>query len=164
MTRAYLGLGSNLGDRLAAMQTAVQALARHPDISVVAVSGLYETDPVGGPEQGAFLNAVVAIDTELTAHALLRVAHEIEDAALRVRDVRWGPRTLDIDVLAFDDLTSSDDTLTLPHPLAHQRAFVLTPWADVDGGAALQGRTVNEWLEIVDASGVSRYAREWVQP
>jgi 2-amino-4-hydroxy-6-hydroxymethyldihydropteridine diphosphokinase len=163
MTRAYLGLGSNLGDRLVTLQTAVQSLARHPDVTVIAVSNLYETDPVGGPEQSAFLNAVVAIDTSLSAPELLQVAHEIEDAALRVRDVRWGPRTLDIDLLAVGDETRSDETLTLPHPLAHERAFVLAPWADVDGAVQLRGRTVDDWLADVDTSGVRRYAREWVQ-
>lgn len=163
MTRAYLGLGSNLGDRLVTMQTAVRSIARHPDITVIAVSNLYETDPIGGPEQGPFLNAVVAIDTTLSALELLQEAHEIEDAALRVRDVRWGPRTLDIDLLAVGDEVSSDDTLTLPHPLAHERAFVLAPWAEVDAGARLSGRTVGEWLALVDTSGVRRYAREWVQ-
>jgi 2-amino-4-hydroxy-6-hydroxymethyldihydropteridine diphosphokinase len=164
MTRAYLGLGSNLGDRLVTMQTAVRSLARHPDITLIAVSNLYETDPVGGPEQGVFLNAVVAIDTTLSPLELLQVAHEIEDAALRVRDVHWGPRTLDIDVLAVGNEVRSDDTLTLPHPLAHERAFVLVPWAEVDGDAMLRDHRVSEWLARVDTTGVRRYASEWVQP
>jgi 2-amino-4-hydroxy-6-hydroxymethyldihydropteridine diphosphokinase len=163
MTHAYLGLGSNLGDRLVTMQTAVRTLARHPDVTLIAVSNLYETDPVGGPEQGVFLNAVVAIDTTLSALELLQVTQEIEDAALRVRDVHWGPRTLDIDVLSAGDEVWSDDTLTLPHPLAHERAFVLVPWADVDADAVLRGHPVSHWLALVDASGVRRFAREWVQ-
>jgi 2-amino-4-hydroxy-6-hydroxymethyldihydropteridine diphosphokinase len=162
MTRAVLALGSNLGDRLATLQAAVQSLARHPDISVVAVSCLYESDPVGGPEQGAFFNAVVAVDTSLSPHELLDVAQGIEDAAHRVRDVRWGARTLDIDLVVMDDVTLSDADLTLPHPLAHARAFVLVPWIDVEPDAQIAGRSVVDWLSEVGDSGVRRYAREWV--
>jgi 2-amino-4-hydroxy-6-hydroxymethyldihydropteridine diphosphokinase len=162
VTRAVLALGSNLGDRLATLQVAVQSLARHPDVGIVAVSCLYETDPIGGPDQEPFFNAVVAVDTPLSPHELLDVAHDIEDAAHRVRDVRWGPRTLDIDLVAMDDMTLSDADLTLPHPLAHERAFVLVPWIDVEPDAQIAGRPVSGWLSEVGHSGVRRYAREWV--
>lgn len=131
MTRAHLALGSNLGDRLAHLQSAIDGLRATDKIVVVAVSGVYETDPVGGPEQGAYLNAVVAIDTALGPWELLAVAQQLEADAARVRSVRWGPRTLDVDVLLYDDVTLDDERLTIPHPRMWERAFVLVPLADV---------------------------------
>ena len=132
---ADLGIGSNLasdvGDRLANLQFAVDAL-REAGCRVLAVSAVYETDPVGGPDQGPFLNACVRVATDATPHELLRTCLAIEDAAGRVRDERWGPRTLDVDVLRCDDVTVDDAELTVPHPRMHERAFVLVPLADVD--------------------------------
>jgi 2-amino-4-hydroxy-6-hydroxymethyldihydropteridine diphosphokinase len=129
--RAYLALGSNLGDRVAFLQGAVDALAATPDVSVAAVSKVYETDPVGGPDQGRYLNAVVAIDTELSARALLTVAHAAEDAARRVRGERWGPRTLDVDILLVGEREIRDPDLVVPHPRMWERGFVLAPLHDV---------------------------------
>ncbi len=126
MTRAFLGLGSNLGDRRAHLRAAVDAL---PD--VVAVSPLYETDPVGGPEQGAFLNLVVELATDLTARELLAACAEREAAAERVRAVRWGPRTLDVDVLWVDGEEVDEPDLVVPHPRIWARRFVLAPLRDL---------------------------------
>lgn len=126
MTRAILGLGSNVGDRLAHLRAAVGSLA-----GVTAVSSVYETDPVGGPQQGRYLNMVVAIDTDLDPHALLGVCHRIESAADRVRDVRWGPRTLDVDILWIDGVTVDEPDLVIPHPRMWERRFVLEPLADI---------------------------------
>jgi len=126
MTRAFLGLGSNLGDRLALLQHAVASL---PD--VVAVSPLYETDPVGGPDQGAFLNLVVELDTDLTPRELLEECRRQEAAAERVREERWGPRTLDVDVLWIEGCTVDEADLQVPHPRMWQRRFVLAPLADL---------------------------------
>jgi 2-amino-4-hydroxy-6-hydroxymethyldihydropteridine diphosphokinase/dihydroneopterin aldolase len=137
--RAVLALGSNLGDRLRTLQDAVDALAATQGLDLVAVSPVYETAPVGGPEQPDYLNAVVLAETARPAAALLDRAHEIEAAADRTRAVRWGPRTLDIDVIAYGDQVSGDPALTLPHPRAHERAFVLAPWLDVDPDAELPG-------------------------
>jgi 2-amino-4-hydroxy-6-hydroxymethyldihydropteridine diphosphokinase len=131
VTRAYLGLGSNLGDRLAHLQGAVDALAATSGIGVVAVSRVYETAPVGGPAQEDYLNAVVAIDTELRPRELLDVAMAVEQLADRVRTVRWGPRTLDVDVLVYDDERVDEPDLEIPHPRMHDRAFVLAPLHDV---------------------------------
>jgi 2-amino-4-hydroxy-6-hydroxymethyldihydropteridine diphosphokinase len=130
--RAYLGIGSNLGDRLAHLQLAVDELAKAPGVAVVGVSPVYETAPVGGPEQPDFLNAVVAVDTTLAAHELLRVAQQVESAAQRVRNVRWGPRTLDVDVLLVGDERIDDPDLVVPHPRIAERAFVVVPLADLD--------------------------------
>src|SRR5438132_1374622 len=127
MTRAFLGLGSNLGDRRRHLADAVAAL---PD--VVAVSPVYETDPVGGPEgQEPYLNLVVELDTALAPRELLAVAQRLEGAAGRVRAERWGPRTLDVDVLWIDDVTVDQPDLTVPHPRMWARRFVLAPLADL---------------------------------
>ncbi len=144
MTRAYLALGSNLGDRLANLQTAVDTLAAAVAIRVDALSRVYETAPVGGPPQDPFLNAVVAVDTELDPHALLALAQQLERNAHRVRGERFGPRTLDVDVLLYDDLALDDPDLVLPHPRMWERGFVLAPLRDVaphlvDAGASWKG-------------------------
>jgi 2-amino-4-hydroxy-6-hydroxymethyldihydropteridine diphosphokinase len=151
--RAVLALGSNLGDRLAMLQGAVDALSGAG--RVVAVSPVYETEPVGGPEQADFLNAVVVVDTDLDAHALLTLAQATEARFARVRDQRWGPRTLDVDVVSLGDEVVDDPDLVVPHPRAAERAFVLVPWSSVDDGAALpDGRRVADLLGDLDLSGV----------
>jgi 2-amino-4-hydroxy-6-hydroxymethyldihydropteridine diphosphokinase len=132
VTRAYIGIGSNLGDRLSYLQLAVDELASADGVSVVDVSPVYETAPVGGPEQPDYLNAVVAVDTTLTAHELLRVAQAVETEAERVRSVRWGPRTLDVDVLLVGDERIDTPDLVVPHPRMAERAFVVVPLADLD--------------------------------
>lgn len=155
--RAVLALGSNLGDRLATLQSAVDALAAAPGVDAVAVSPVYETDPVGGPEQPDYLNAVLLVDTPLPPRALLQRAHAVEQEQGRVRGERWGPRTLDVDVVAVGDLTVDQPDLQLPHPRAHQRVFVLVPWAEVDPGAWLPGHgTVAELLARLGRAGVRR--------
>ena len=135
MIRGYLGIGSNLGDRLAHLQGAVDFLAATAGVRVVAVSPVYETEPVGGPPQDDYLNAVVAVETDLDPHALLAAGNAAEAAAMRRREVRWGPRTLDVDVLTYDDLVLDDPDLTLPHPRMGERAFVLAPLHDLDPDA-----------------------------
>jgi 2-amino-4-hydroxy-6-hydroxymethyldihydropteridine diphosphokinase len=142
VTRVVLSIGSNLGDRLARLQSVLDQLGE----SVQAVSPVYETAAWGGVEQGAFLNALlIAEDPTLDGHGWLRRAQEMEQAADRVRGQRWGPRTLDVDLVSCyltspdgdTELLSLDDGLTLPHPLAHLRAFVLIPWLAVDPDAEL---------------------------
>ena len=138
MSRCVLSIGSNLGDRLGRLQAVVDALGD----TVLAVSPVFETDAWGGVEQGPFLNAVViADDPKLDAHGWLRRAQQIETDNERVRELKWGPRTLDVDlVCCFEndrEVFSASDELNLPHPLAHQRAFVLIPWLAVDADAQL---------------------------
>ncbi|HEU5150514.1 MAG TPA: 2-amino-4-hydroxy-6-hydroxymethyldihydropteridine diphosphokinase [Iamia sp.] len=125
--RVVLGLGSNLGDRSEHLRTAVAALG--PEVA--AVSDVYETAPVGGPEQGPYLNLVAVLDTDAEAGAVLARAQELEAAAGRVRVERWGPRTLDVDVLWIDGETIDRPDLVVPHPRMFERAFVLVPLADV---------------------------------
>jgi len=144
--RALLGLGSNMGDRVEFLRTAVAAI---PD--VVAISSAFETDPVGGVEQDPFLNIVVELDTSLSPRELLQVCRDCESAAERVRVIRWGPRTLDVDVLWVDGETVDDPDLEVPHPRMFERAFVLVPLADLapdllpdgyDAGAAAEAEGV----------------------
>lgn len=131
MNSAALSIGSNLGNRFSYLQNAVTKICQHPKISNVKVSSVYETKPVGGVTQDDFLNAVVIINTEMTAPELLDFAQQLENQADRVREVRWGPRTLDVDILVFGQEVSSDEKLILPHPRIAERAFVIVPWFEV---------------------------------
>jgi 2-amino-4-hydroxy-6-hydroxymethyldihydropteridine diphosphokinase len=125
--QAFLGLGSNIGSRLETLQRALDLLGAEPGVRVRRCSRVWETDPVGGPEQDDFLNVVLEVDTDLEPHDLLAACNRVEARLGRTRDIRWGPRTIDIDVLLIDDLTIGDGTLTVPHPRMHERAFVLLP-------------------------------------
>ncbi len=151
-----LSLGSNLGDRLANLQLGVDVLAAG-GLPGTAVSGVFETAPVGGPEQADYLNAVLLACSALPAREILQLCAAAESTAGRVRTVRFGPRTLDVDVISRGDETSADSELTLPHPRAHERAFVLAPWLDVDPGALLPGRgRVADLLATIGTAGVRR--------
>ena len=142
---AYLGIGSNVGDRLATLRSVRDALAAADDVDVEDVSSVYETAPVGGVEQPEYLNMVVRVGTLLRARELLQLGHEIERAHGRDRsaEVRWGPRTLDIDLLLYGDVTIDEPGLIVPHPRLTERAFVLVPLAEVmPPGATLPDGTV----------------------
>ena len=138
--RVVLSVGSNLGDRLGTLQGCVHAISGLPETDVLAVSPVYETAPVGGPAQPDYLNAVLIVATGLTPQDLLAATQRIEAGFGRVRAERFGPRTLDIDIIGYDEQISDDPVLTLPHPRAHERAFVLAPWHDLDPAARLPGR------------------------
>ncbi len=152
--RAVLSLGANLGNRLGFLQGAVDALAAQA--RVVAVSPVYESSPVGGPAQPDYLNAVVLMDTDENPVSVLLRCHEIEQLAGRVRGERWGPRVLDIDVISYDDLESDDPTITLPHPRAAERMFVLQPWLDVDPDAQLAGVDIADLARTLGTAGLIR--------
>jgi 2-amino-4-hydroxy-6-hydroxymethyldihydropteridine diphosphokinase len=154
MSRAVLSVGSNVGDRLAHLQSAVDALR---DVLVV-VSPVYQTAPWGGVEQDDFLNAILLVDEEDTDEdEWLRRAQRLEHAAGRTREVRWGPRKLDVDIIAVDSVSRDDAALVLPHPRAHLRAFVLVPWLDVEPQAVLAGHgPVRDLVGGVDSTGVRR--------
>jgi 2-amino-4-hydroxy-6-hydroxymethyldihydropteridine diphosphokinase len=134
---AVLSLGSNLGDRRAHLRAALDLIGA--SVPVRAVSPLYETAPVGVADQPAFLNCIALVDVA-SADDALALAHRAEAARGRSRSLRWGPRSLDVDVVAVDALVSADPRLTLPHPRAHERAFVLRPWVDVAPDAEIPGR------------------------
>jgi 2-amino-4-hydroxy-6-hydroxymethyldihydropteridine diphosphokinase len=129
--RAYIGLGSNLGDRLAYLQLGLDALTRIPGATFVGVSRVYETAPVGGPAQDAYLNAVAAIETDLDPNELLAQCQHVEELAARERKERWGPRTLDVDILLIEGVVVNAEHLTIPHPRMWERGFVLAPLRDV---------------------------------
>lgn len=152
-----LGLGANLGDPRAGLTAAVQALREVPGLEVTAVSPAYRTAPVGGPDQPDFVNLVVLGRTSLPPEQLLDATSAIEQASGRTHDVHWGPRTLDIDLIAVGDRRVADERLVLPHPRAHERAFVLRPWLDVDPQAELTGHgSVASLLSTVSDQRVER--------
>ena len=155
MTLVVVSLGSNLGDRLAALNAAVGQLDAADDVRVIALSPIYETAPVGGPPQPDYLNAVALLETTRPPYDLLELTQRTEAELGRVRRVRWGARAIDIDIVMYGDEVSADERLTLPHPRAAERAFVLVPWLDVDPHAALpDGRTVSDVVAALDTSGV----------
>jgi len=155
VSRAYVGFGGNLGDPASTLRAAATELGRSAG-HVAAASTVYRSDPVGLTDQPPFLNAVAAIDTELDPDALLDVLLAVEAAHGRIRDVRWGPRTLDLDLVSFEDIVRDDPRLTLPHPRAHEREFVLRPLCDLAPDLPLAGRPAREWLAELDPQGVER--------
>jgi 2-amino-4-hydroxy-6-hydroxymethyldihydropteridine diphosphokinase len=151
---AYVAFGANLGEPVETLRSAAAALARRPRIELVAGSPIYRTRPIGPPGQPDFANAVGRVETTLAAEALLAVLLAVEAEFGRIRDVRWGPRTLDLDLIWYEGEERADERLTLPHPRAHEREFVLRPLADLDPGLVLHGRPVGDWLASLDPQGV----------
>jgi 2-amino-4-hydroxy-6-hydroxymethyldihydropteridine diphosphokinase len=145
-----ISLGSNLGDRLEILKAAVESIRLVAQIE--AVSSFYETDPVGGPEQPDYLNAVLIASSYLTPELLLTELQKIESAAGRTREIRWGARTLDLDLITAEDIEQENEFLTLPHPRAHERAFVLQPWLEIDPEAQIPGKGwIKELLSALDS-------------
>jgi len=147
--RAYLGMGSNLGDRAAYLRLALSRLDALPETRVQAVSSTHETPPWGHTAQPDFLNLAVMVETALPPETLLTAVLAIEEEAGRQRGEHWGPRTLDIDLLVYEGETRDTPTLQLPHPFLTQRRFVLAPLAEIAPGLVVAERTVHEWLETV---------------
>ncbi|MGH3364788.1 MAG: 2-amino-4-hydroxy-6-hydroxymethyldihydropteridine diphosphokinase [Nocardioidaceae bacterium] len=157
--RCVLAIGSNLGDRMGSLQGAVNSLADTPEVWLTAVSPVYETDPVDAPQDSKkFLNAVILIDTTLSARTLLDRALAIEDAFGRERSgARGEPRTLDVDLIVVGDRRANDEDMVLPHPKAHERAFVLAPWHDVEPDAEMPDRgPVKSLLEQLGDQGIAK--------
>jgi 2-amino-4-hydroxy-6-hydroxymethyldihydropteridine diphosphokinase len=157
MTAAVLSIGSNIGDSLALLRTAAEAFTPF----LTAASAVYATPPWGGVRQPDFLNAILLVeDPDAEPRTWLVRAQAVESQAGRTRQVRWGPRTLDVDVITVDDTHSDDVELTLPHPRAHERAFVLVPWAQVDPKATVPGRgAVSDLLAALPAADVAAVRR-----
>ena len=156
MTHAYLGLGSNIGDKAAHLAAAVEGLAAVPGLRVVARSADYRTPPWGETDQDWFLNGALAIETDLDPHALLDACLGVERDLGRIRERRWGPRVIDIDVLHYAGAAVSDERLVLPHRYVRERAFVLVPLADIAPDLVIGGETVSEALAKLDRSGIER--------
>lgn len=162
MTRAVIALGSNLGDRLGLLRLAVAGLEELG--TVISVSSLYETEPVGGPDQGRYLNAAVVLDTDLEPRPLLEALLAIEKSADRIRHVRWGPRTLDLDIVAYGAVTVDEPDLTIPHPRARDRRFVLDPVCEIAPNTAVAaGITAQQARQDLAAEGVFRWEGDWVE-
>ena len=162
MERAYIALGSNISPRKRYLQEAIRLLEENPAIVVDGQSFIYETDPVGYVEQNDFLNMVIAVDTSLTPLELLDACQEVEDSLGRVRSIKWGPRTIDLDILTFEGEEMNTERLILPHPHLYERAFVLVPLADVNRELRFppEGRTVASLvgdLSQEEVSAVRRY-------
>lgn len=155
---AFLGLGSNQGDRAALLADALARLDSAPGVRLMALSSLYATAPVGPQDQPEFLNLAVEVSTSLLPQELLATCLGIETALGRVRSGRWGPRTIDIDLLLYGDRRVEEAGLELPHPRMLGRAFVLQPLAEIAGARPLEGRTIAEWAAAAGTAGVRRVA------
>ena len=164
MTVAVLGLGGNIGDPRSLMASAIERLSRHPGKEVNAVSALYHTPPWGKTDQPAFLNAAVRISTHLSPHALLKAVLELEQTLGRRRAERWGPRTIDIDILVYGSEALDDADLQVPHPRLKERSFALAPLVDVMPEADIERRPAKDWLGETDRAGMQRVAEPgWEQ-
>ncbi|MZQ75318.1 MAG: 2-amino-4-hydroxy-6-hydroxymethyldihydropteridine diphosphokinase [Peptoclostridium sp.] len=154
MTSVYISLGSNMGDRLSNLREAAGMVASLERTCLIAESSIYETEPWGLKEQDSFLNMCIKIETELMPKELLRKLQEIELNLGRKRLIKWGPRTIDLDILIYDDLNTDDEELILPHPRLTVRAFVLMPLLDVSGDIVINGRRLSEWLGDISDQGI----------
>ena len=162
MTIAVLGLGGNIGDTRRLMAAAIERLAENPAIDLQAVSALYRTPPWGKTDQPPFLNAAARIDTELSPRALLNAILDIERDLGRERIERWGPRTIDIDILLYGSAEIDEPWLHIPHPRMTERAFALMPLIDVMPDAVVEGRTAKEWLALLGSVGITKIAEaDW---
>jgi 2-amino-4-hydroxy-6-hydroxymethyldihydropteridine diphosphokinase len=160
---ATLGLGGNVGDPVHSMAAALQMLDARGDCRVIAVSRLFRTPPWGKTDQSFFYNSCAAVETELSPEALLETCLGIEREMKRVRIERWGPRTLDIDILTYGTLESDAPKLQVPHPRMTERGFVLLPLADIAADLTIKGRPVSEWLQQADIAGIDIVGedRDW---
>ncbi|MEO0910723.1 MAG: 2-amino-4-hydroxy-6-hydroxymethyldihydropteridine diphosphokinase [Pseudomonadota bacterium] len=153
-TKAYIGLGGNVGDVAQHMREAIQILSKNDAIELVSVSSVYKTPPWGITDQDWFLNACVGVSTTLNPRQLLEACQSIEKELKRERDIRWGPRTIDLDILIYGGLEIKEEGLEIPHPRTSERAFVLKPLADIAPEIVLDGKKVLQWLNEVDQSEI----------
>ena len=160
--KAVVALGSNLGDRFDFLQKAVNKINSFKEIEILKISSVYETLPVGGPEQGNYLNAVISVNTELEAEELLLKLLLIELDLGRQREIVWGPRTIDLDLIWFENQTINLDNLVLPHPRAHERCFVIKPWLEIEPEARIGNTEIQEFLKDLDCSGVNLFPNRLV--
>lgn len=156
LVTAYIGLGGNVGDVFGNMRNAMHALDAHDQITVDRISSVYKTPPWGIKEQDWFLNACVSVETSLSGHELLTECLKAEKSLNRVREVRWGPRTIDLDVLFYGDSNIDEEDLEVPHPRMHDRGFVLLPMADIAPELNLRGKAIKDWLEHLETSEIQK--------
>ena len=163
--QVFIGLGGNVGDVLSNMAKALRFLDSDPEIELMAVSPVYTTPPWGITEQDWFLNACARLKTSLEPKELLSRCIAAEKSLKRIRNKRWGPRTIDIDILLFDDLEIDEDQLTVPHPRMYERQFVLKPLSDLDSSLIVNGKSVADWLILLDEPPIETIdvSEDWVQ-
>lgn len=161
--KAIVALGSNLGDRFDYLEKALSEINEISDTEVLDISNVYETLPVGGPEQGNYLNAVISVKTDFSAEEFLLKLLLIELNLGRERTTTWGPRTIDLDLIWFDNQKVESENLTLPHPRAHERCFVIKPWSEIDSEATLNGKKIKDLLKDLDSSGVNLFPSKLVK-
>lgn len=156
MSVAYIGLGSNIGDKTGNLKRAIEELGKVPGNKLLAVSSFYKTEPVGEVEQDWFINAVVKIETGLPPRELLKTLFDIERDLGRVREIKWGPRIIDLDILIYDDLVMEEEGLTIPHPCLHERGFVLAPLTEIAPGYVHPGlkKSISELLSVLKDSKI----------
>lgn len=157
MNNAYLSIGTNIGDRKKNLKDAVDLINSIENVNIEKISKIYETKPWGYTQQDNFLNICVKITTNLAPFELLEKCQYVEKELKRVRLIRWGPRTIDIDILLYDDIICEDENLILPHPRMHERAFVLIPLMDLEKEIFVKGKTLSHWLSLVDVEEVKEY-------
>ncbi|SEU10425.1 2-amino-4-hydroxy-6-hydroxymethyldihydropteridinediphosphokinase [Salinibacillus kushneri] len=160
MNTAFIALGSNIDPREKYLEEAILFLREHHDIQVESESDIYETEPVGYKNQARFLNMVIKVTTELTPYELLSYCQDIEGKLNRKREIRFGPRTIDLDILLYNQENMNDGKLTIPHPRMHQRAFVLIPLSDIQADLKVNGQTVKELVEALpekENKGVAKW-------
>lgn len=160
MKQAWIALGSNIAPRETYLQQAIQMLSEHEEIKLNQVSTVYETEPVGYENQDQFLNLVAEVETSLDPMDLLRICQKIEQDLGRKRIIRWGPRTVDLDILLYSTENMNVEELILPHPRMHERAFVLVPLAEIAPELLLKDKRVQEWLDTLPAQDVQG-VRSW---
>ncbi len=156
----FLSLGSNIGDRQLHLEEATRLLNETKGLSIVKTSSYYETDPVGYTDQDAFLNCVIEVTTDLEPYDVLSHCMRVEQELKRKRIIRWGPRTIDVDVLLYDDLVMTDEKLTIPHPRMHERAFVLIPLYELNQNIKIQNRPIKELIDQVSEDGIRKLTHE----
>ena len=150
MNKAYLGLGTNMGDKEAYLKEACKIISDNPNINIVKISKVYKTKAWGYTNQDDFLNICIEVDTNLSPEELLEVCHEVENKLNRVRVIRWGPRTIDVDILFFNNIISTDENLILPHPRIKERAFVLIPLMDLNKELVIDNKTISYYLSNLE--------------
>ena len=159
MVKAFLSLGSNMGDRLEYLSKAIYKIVEIQGCNILNKSSVYETEPWGYENQEAFLNLCISIETSLSPYELLESLQAIELELDRVRKIHWGPRTIDIDILLFDDIICEDDKLTIPHPRMRERAFVLIPLYDIEKNLIIDGIKLEDLINKIDTRGIKEYKK-----
>jgi 2-amino-4-hydroxy-6-hydroxymethyldihydropteridine diphosphokinase len=157
---AYLGLGSNIGNKFEYIEKAIEHISRNSKIEIIKQSSYYETNPVGYEDQESFINMCLEIETDFSPLQLLEETQKIENSLGRTREIRWGPRTIDIDILLYSDLIMKNSILTIPHPRMTERAFVLIPLQEINKGIIINNKRIDEYLSKIEGQGVKKIENE----